>query len=76
MENKKSEIMSIIKGFREFIKTFGFKYKKSIIENLRKSLRSHEKIVNDEDEDDIEYLQEKINYLNNLFKGYIKKQAL
>ena len=36
MENKKSEIKSIIKDFREIIKTHGFKYKKAVIKNLRK----------------------------------------
>ena len=47
--HKKSEIMSITKDFREFIKTFRSKYKKSVIKNLRKTLRLHEKVVNDED---------------------------
>ena len=37
---KKSEIKSIIKDFREFIVNYGFKYKKTVLKNLRRRLRS------------------------------------
>ena len=73
MENKKSEIKSIIKEFREIIKTYGLKYKKTVLKNLRKPLRSHEKIVYDGNEDEIEYLQERVNYLNKLLKVCTKQ---
>ena len=43
------------------------------MKNLRRSFRLSEKIINDEYEDDIEYLKHRINYLNKLFKGYTKK---
>ena len=70
---KKSEIKSTTKEFREFITLYGFKYRKSVIKHLRRAPRSHEKIANDEDEDDIEYLQECVCYLSKILKDYIKK---
>ena len=73
ISRKKSEIMSITKDFRRMIRIYGFRYKKSTLKHLRFSLRSHEKIVNDEKEDDIEYLQERIDYMRKLFKTYIKQ---
>ena len=71
--NKKSEIMTIIKNFREEIATYDFKDKESLLKSLKKLLELYEKIVDDEDEDDIYYLKDCINYLNNLFKGYVEK---
>ena len=73
VNNKKSEIMSITEDFREFINIFKTTYKKSTIKILRKALRSHEKVVNDEREDDTECLQERIDYLNNLLKTFTEK---
>ena len=72
---KKSEIklITLITNFRAIIKIYGFKYRRAVIKNLRKSFRSHEKIVYDEDENDIEYLQDRINYLNSLKNGYLKQ---
>ena len=64
--------MTMIKTSREEIATYGFKDKESLLKSLKKSLRLHEKIVNDEDDDDIEYLRDCINYLNNLFKRYVE----
>ena len=69
---KKSGIMSITKDFRKMIRIYGFRYKRSTLKHLRFSLRSHEKIVIDEKEDHIEYLQDRINYLKTL-KGYLKQ---
>ena len=54
---KKCEIKSIIKDFREVITTYGFKDRKSLLKSLKRTLRSHEKIVNDENEDDSEYFK-------------------
>ena len=46
---------------------------KKSLNNLRKAIRDCEKIVIDEKEDDIEYLQNRINYLNSLKNGYLKQ---
>ena len=59
--HKKSVIIDLIKYFRERIKQFGFRYKKSLIKNSRRRLRSDRKAADDEDKDDIEYLQEIID---------------
>ena len=59
--HKKSVIIDLSKDFREIIKQYGFRYKKKIIKNLRRRLRSDGKAADNEDEDDIEYLQEIID---------------
>ena len=63
---KKSEIKLITDDFREIIKIYGFKYNKKRLSTLRKAIRNHEKIVYDEKKDDIKYLHDCINCLNNL----------
>ena len=60
IEDKKSELDSIIKEFREIITMYKFRFKKEYINILRKSIRDYEKIVNYENEDDIEYLKDQI----------------
>ena len=70
--HKKSEIKLITDDFREIIKIYGFKYNKKRLSTLRRAIRTHEKIVID-NEDDNEYLQDRINYLNGLKNGYLKQ---
>ena len=60
IDNKKFELDSIIKEFREIITMYKFRFEKEYIKILRKSIRDYEKIVNDESEDDIEYLKDQI----------------
>ena len=74
MISEKCEIMSIIKNFRRLTKTHEFKYKETLLTNLKKSLRSHEKIVANDFKNDIEYLQDRIDYLNILFESYTQKK--
>ena len=74
MISEKFEIMSIINNFRRLTKTHEFKYKETLLTNLKKSLRSHEKIVANDFKNDIEYLQDRIDYLNNLFESYTQKK--
>ena len=71
--HKKSLIKSIIKDFREFLALYGFKCKKNVIKNLRRRLRSDKKVADDENEDDIEYLQEIIDRLDKSKKHYLKQ---
>ena len=61
--HKKSLIKSIIKDFREFIVLFGFKYRKNVIKNFRRRLRSDKKAADDENEDQYQY-QYQINKIN------------
>ena len=70
---KKSEIKLITDNFREIITIYGFKYNKKRLSKLRRAIRDLEKIVIDKKEDDIEYLQDRINYLNSLKNGYAKQ---
>ena len=71
--HKKIVIKSIIKDFREIIEQYGFRYKKTLFQNLRKTLRSDEKAANDKNENDNEYLRGIIDRLDRLKKNYIKK---
>ena len=70
---KKSEIKLITDDFREIIRIYGFKYNKKRLSKSRRAIRTHEKIFIDEKEDDVEYLQDRINYLNSLKNGYLKQ---
>ena len=71
--HKKSVIIDLIKDFREIIKQYGFRYKKRLMKNLRRRLRSDRKAADDEDEDDIEYLQEIIDRSSRLKKSLLNK---
>ena len=44
-----------------------------MIECLEKSIKFHEEITNDKNENNIKYLYECINYFGNLFKNYSEK---
>ena len=71
--HKKIVIKSIIKDFREIIEQYGFRHKKTLFRNLRKTLRSDEKAANDKNEDDNDDLRGIIDKLDRLKKNYIKK---
>ena len=51
----------------------GLKLIKKTVKVLRKALRSREKIVCDEEEDDIEYIKDNINELKNLKNTYFDR---
>ena len=70
---KKSEFKLVTDGFREIIRIYGFIYNKKRLSTLRRAIRGHEKIVIDKKEDDTEYLQDRINYLNSLKNRYLKQ---
>ena len=72
---KKSEIKTIIDDFREFIVSYRFSFGKESTKILIKSIRNYEKIVNDEKEDNIEYLKDQFNSLKNFKKAYLKKKS-
>ena len=71
---KKSLIKSITKDLREIITQYGFKYTKDVLRRSKRTLRSFEKVANDENEDDNEYLKYVIDSLNSFRKGYLKKK--
>ena len=71
--HKNSVIIGLTKDFREIIKTYCFKYKRTVLKDLRFRLRSDEKDAYDENEDNIEYLQDIIDRLTKLKKHYFKQ---
>ena len=66
IEHNKHVLNLIIKEFRELIGLCRFKTDKKNVKILRKAIRNREKIVYDEEEDDIEYIKDNINELKNL----------
>ena len=76
MENKKSEIKSIIQYFRVIIEQYGFRYKKPILKNVKRMVRRDEKTDNDQKEDDVEYLESIIDKLIKLKKHWTKKKSV
>ena len=73
MIKEKIEIMSIIDNFKRLANTIEFRCKKNLLTNLEKILRSNEKMVINGFKNDIKYLQDCIDYLNNLFESYTAK---
>ena len=51
----------------------GLKLVKNTVKILRKAIRNREKIVYDEEEDDIEYIKDNINELKNLENTYFER---
>ena len=57
---KKSRIMAAVKKFKEEIAFHGHKNTKRELIFFEKAIKFHEELANDEDEDDIEYLSDRI----------------
>ena len=73
MIKEKIEIMSIIDNFKRLANIIEFRCRKNFLTNVKKILRPYEKIVINDCKNDIEHLQDCIDYLNNLFESYTKK---
>ena len=73
IEHNKHVLNLIIKGFKELIGLYRFKTDKKTVKILRKAIRNREKIVYDEEEDDIEYIKDNINGLKNLKNTYFDR---
>ena len=71
--SKKSRIMTTVKKFKEEIALHGHKNTKREIILFEKAIKFHEELANDEDEDDIMYLNDRIIYFENLFHDYFIK---
>ena len=70
---EKLEIMSIIDNFKRLANTVEFRCRKNLLNNFKKTLKPYIKMVNDDFKNDIEYLEDCIDYLNNLFNSYAHK---
>ena len=77
MENNNNKIidkiMSIVKRFREKIHLHNNESTEKDIKLLKKSIKFHEDLASDKDENDIEYLIDRSNYFENLFKSFLVK---
>ena len=74
IEHNKHVLNLIIKEYRELIGLYRFKTdKKKTVKILRKAIRNCEKIVYDEEKDDIEYIKDNINELKNLKNTYFDR---
>ena len=70
---KKTRIMTTVKKFKDEIALHGHKNTKGEITFFEKAIKFHEELANDEDEDDIMYLNDRIIYFENLFHDYFIK---
>ena len=71
--SKKFELMSIVKRFKEEIALYGYKSTEREVRFFEKAIKFHDELPNNEDEDDIIYLSDRIIYIDNLFNGYVTK---
>ena len=65
--------MSTVKKFKEQIALYGHKTTEKDLIFFEKAIKFHEDLVNDEDEDDIVYLSDRIIYFDSLFNDFIIK---
>ena len=63
--------MTTVKKFKEEIAQHGHKTTKKDLIFFEKAIKFHEKLANDEDEDNIGYLIDHIDYLDNLFNDFV-----
>ena len=71
--SKKSRIMTTVKKFKEEITLHSHKNTTRELIFFEKAIKVHEELANDEDEDDIMYLNGYIIYFENLFNDYFIK---
>ena len=72
---KKSRIMTTVKKFKEEIALHGHKNTKREIIFFEKAIKFHEELTNNEDENDIMHLNDRIIYFDNLFHEYVTKNT-
>ena len=69
--NKKLRIMTTVKKFKEKMALHGHKTTERELKFIEKAVKFHEDLANDEDEDDIVYLNDCLIYLDNLFNDFV-----
>ena len=65
--------MTTVKKFKDQIALQGHKNTERLIMLLEKSIKFHEKLANDENENDINYLNDHVIYFDNLFNDFVVK---
>ena len=71
--SKKLRIMLTVKKLKEKIALYGHKTTERNLKFFEKAIKFYEELVNDEDEYDIVYLSDRINYFDGLFSNYVIK---
>ena len=69
----RTRIMTTVKKFKEKIGLHNNKITEKSLNILEKSIKFHEDLANAKDENDIEYLIDRFNYFENLFKSFLVK---
>ena len=70
---RRAKIMSTVKKFKEKLDLDNNEITEKSLKILEKSIKFHEDLANDRDENDIEYLSDCLNYLENLFNSFLLK---
>ena len=65
--------MNTVKKFKEKIDLKSHEITEKSLKIIEKAIKLHENLANDENEDDVDYLIDRFNYLENLFKSLIVK---
>ena len=68
--NKKIEITTIIKKFKELLELYSDKLTEKQLILSKKCIKRNENLVNDEDETDIEYITDEFSSIERVFKGF------
>ena len=69
----RSEIMTTVNNFNEILQLHCDKGTERELILLKKSIKFHEDLANDKDENDVEYLIDRDVYLKNLFNTFLNK---
>ena len=69
----RSEIMTTVNNFNEILQLHSDKGTERELILLKKSIKFHEDLANDKDENDVEYLIDRDVYLKNLFNTFLNK---
>ena len=80
MNNKvtdtKTKIMSVLKDFKEKMDLHKDKITKRHLEVLKNSVEKREELVNDKDDDDLEYLNDNVDDIKRLFQSFLTRHDI
>ena len=68
--NKKAEIAEIVKNFKQNLELKTSEMSERRLKILKGYIKRNEKIVNDKDETDIEYINDELNNIKSVLKSF------
>ena len=68
--NKKAEIAEIVKNFKQNLELKTREMSKRRLKILKECIKRNEKLVNDKDETDIEYVNDELNNIKSVFESF------